>query len=121
MMIGTSDKAVALVARRRRLSSYDGEIKLMLAALENGIRAYLKGPGCPNTEQRADFTEAEQWLRENHLSNLFSFTNLCESLAIDPFAFRQSLMGLRLQEKRAALDRLKLQLYEWPADRSRIS
>jgi len=118
-MIVTTDKAVSLVARRRRLSSYEGEIKLMLATLENGIRAYLKGPGCRSSEQRAGFTEAEQWLREN-TSELFSFTNLCESLAIDPFALRQSLIGLRLQERRAALDRLKLQLDVRPADRSHL-
>jgi hypothetical protein len=103
-MIGTADKAVSLVARRRRLSSYDGEIKLMLAILENAIHGYLRGPGGRNNEQRAEFIEAEQWLIEDDASELFSFRNLCESLAIDSRWLRQSLISLRLREKRPALN-----------------
>ena len=107
-MIGTTDKAVSLVARRRRLSSCEGEIKLMLAILENAIRGYLRGPGDRDNEQRAEFTEAEKWLREDDASGLFSFRNLCESLAIDPRWLRQSLICLRLREKRPALNQHSL-------------
>ena len=57
---------------------------LMLAMLEDAIRAYL-GPAGP------DQTDACFWINHSRSNWVFSFSAVCEALCLDPSAVRRAL------------------------------
>lgn len=72
-----------------RVSEYTGTKALMMAVLEDGIRAYCGTAGC----RRA---EAESWVRSNGRGT-FSFDVVCETLGLEPDAVRQAVARLKNQ------------------------
>ena len=79
----------ALGGGERRNGEYAGVKALMLAVLEEGIRAY-----CARTGRLR--TEAEHWVRSN-LHAPFSFATICETLELEPDAVRRALPRLRTE------------------------
>lgn len=63
---------------------------LMLAMLEDAVRAYL------GSEQRGR-VEAAEWLHSGRSRWVFSFTTVCETLGLEPAAVRAALQRLATQ------------------------
>lgn len=74
-----------------RTAPYTGTKALMLAVLEDAIRAYL------SREPRARM-EAEQWVLSRQRRSVFSFAVVCETLGLEHKAVRAALRRLRAQE-----------------------
>lgn len=70
-------------------NEYTGTKALMVAVLENGLRTCCGPAGQLRTE-------AEDWVRSNRRS-AFSFTVICETLALEPDAVRRALRRLQTE------------------------
>ena len=72
----------------RRNHVIEGELKLLLAVLEDAIRCYLRNLNAKDGERRRDFVEARNWFEDSRVgvrrSDIFSFDNLCTALGIEP-------------------------------------
>jgi hypothetical protein len=70
----------------RRNHTLEGELKLLMAVLEDAIRCYLRNVDAKDGERRREFIEVRNWF-ENSVTGpagIFSFENLCEALGIEP-------------------------------------
>ena len=65
----------------RRNHVIEGELKLLLAVLEDAIRCYLRNVDAKDGERRRDFVEVRHWFecsgRGARRPDIFSFDNLC--------------------------------------------
>jgi hypothetical protein len=72
----------------RRNHVIEGELKLLLAVLEDAIRCYLRNVNAPGGERRRDFIEVRSWFEGARAgamrADIFSFENLCAALGIEP-------------------------------------
>ena len=72
----------------RRNHVIEGELKLLLAVLEDAIRCYLRNVDAKDGERRRDFVEVRHWFecsgRGARRADIFSFDNLCAALGIEP-------------------------------------
>lgn len=71
-----------------RAVPFSGVRALMLAMLEDAVRAYLG----PLPRQRA---EAEGWIDSGRSRWVFSFATVCETLGLEPSAVRGALRRMR--------------------------
>ncbi len=74
----------------RRNNVIEGEMKLLLAVLEDAIRCYLRNANAKDGERRRDFVEVKNWFgaggdaAAGRRADIFSFNNLCAALGIEP-------------------------------------
>ena len=69
----------------RRNHVIEGELKLLLAVLEDAIRCYLRNVNAKEGERRRDFVEVRNWFEAGaRRGDIFSFENLCAALGIEP-------------------------------------
>jgi hypothetical protein len=70
----------------RRNHTLEGELKLLLAVLEDAIRCYLRNLDAKDSERRREFVEVRNWFESTVAgpAGIFSFENLCEALGIEP-------------------------------------
>jgi len=71
----------------RRNHVIEGELKLLLAVLEDAIRCYLRYAQVKGGERRREFIEVRNWFegaRAGAPGDIFSFENLCAALGIEP-------------------------------------
>jgi len=70
----------------------DPERRLMVAILEDAVSCLSKDlRHCPR-QQRKSFEEARSWINANDADSwAFSFTNVCETLGIEPGYLRRGL------------------------------
>ena len=71
----------------RRNHVIEGELKLLLAVLEDAIRCYLRYAQIKEGERRREFIEVRNWFegaRAGGPGDIFSFENLCAALSIEP-------------------------------------
>jgi hypothetical protein len=70
----------------RRNHSLEGELKLLMAVLEDAIRCYLRNVDAKDGERRREFIEVSNWFESTLAgpAGIFSFENLCEALGIEP-------------------------------------
>src|SRR5271166_6209005 len=70
----------------RRNHVIEGELKLLLAVLEDAIRCYLRNVDAKDGERRRDFVEVRHWFESSgrRRADIFSFDNLCAALGIEP-------------------------------------
>ncbi|MGA7870960.1 MAG: hypothetical protein WCA22_08675 [Candidatus Binatus sp.] len=73
----------------RRNHVIEGELKLLLAVLEDAIRCYLRNVKAKDGERRRDFVEVRNWFEAGAMAgarrgDIFSFENLCAALGIEP-------------------------------------
>jgi hypothetical protein len=70
----------------------DPERRLMVAILEDAVSCLSKNPRrCPR-QQRKSFDEAHSWINASDTEGwVFSFTNVCETLGIEPSYLRSGL------------------------------
>ena len=83
--------------RFRGQSILEGERRLMLAVLEDGIMCYQKYAGATRPRGKRLFREAEAWIFEEDSSWPFSFESICGFFGLDPGYFRQQLNRWRIQ------------------------
>ena len=84
--------------RVRRRAGIDGERRLMVAVLEDGVTAYMKHAGATDPQRAELFTEAEAWTESDDAVSFYSFQNVCAVLDLDPDYLRR---GLRAWKRRA--------------------
>jgi len=70
----------------RRNHTLEGELKLLMAVLEDAIRCYLRNIDAKDSERRREFIEVKNWFESTVAgpAGIFSFENLCEALGIEP-------------------------------------
>ncbi len=72
----------------RRNHVIEGELKLLLAVLEDAIRCYLRYAQVKGGERRREFVEVRNWFEGTRAgvrpADIFSFENLCAALGIEP-------------------------------------
>jgi len=73
----------------RRSRVIEGELKLLLAVLEDAIRCYLRNVNSKEGERRRDFVEVRNWFEAGgkvraRRADIFCFDNLCGALGIEP-------------------------------------
>ena len=69
----------------RRNHTLEGELKLLMAVLEDAIRCYLRNVDAKDSERRREFIEVRNWFESTVAgpAGIFSFENLCEALGIE--------------------------------------
>ena len=78
-------------ARRTHYAS--AELRLMAAVLEDAVATLLTDLRRCSNHQRRDYAEALKWINSRDDSDsVFSFINVCESLALDADYLRQGLI-----------------------------
>jgi hypothetical protein len=71
----------------------EGEERLMLAVLENGVEYFQKYVLARNPRGKQLFQEAEEWFLEKDGEALYSFENICENLGLHPDPIRKGLLA----------------------------
>ena len=90
----------------------DPERRLMVAVLEDAVACLSKDPHrCPR-QQRKSFEEAHSWINSNDIEGwVFSFTNVCETLGIDPSYLRRGLNRWTALSGNRSADKPRLKKY----------
>lgn len=76
---------------QRRRFHLDPERVLMLAVLQDAVVCFQEHVGAKCKRKQALHREAEEWITNTDRSYLFSFENVCETLAFDPNYMREGL------------------------------
>ena len=85
----------------RRNHVFEGELKLLLAVLEDAIRCYLLNANRTNGQRRQEFVEVTSWFEGDNgarRADIFSFENLCAALGIEPRGLRARLRFLTIAD-----------------------
>jgi hypothetical protein len=88
-----AETAVSFGAIYRRSEPAEGERRLLLAVLEDGIRTLLKHAGATRGRARTLKREALAWLLSDAHSDVFAFASICEVLEIDPGRLRGQVLA----------------------------
>jgi hypothetical protein len=96
---------VSFEALYRRVDPADGERRLLLAVLEDGIRTLLKYATATRGRARRLQREALAWLLSDQQTDVVDYATNCEVLEIDPMRLRHRV----LEKMRAAAPALALQ------------
>jgi hypothetical protein len=88
-----TETTVSFGAVYRRLDPAEGERRLLLAVLEDGIRTLLKHAGATRGRARTLEREALTWLLSDAHTDVFAFASICEALEIDPGRLRGQVMA----------------------------
>jgi hypothetical protein len=100
--------------RFRGQSFFEGERRLMLAVLEDGVSCFQKYAGSTRPRAQRLFQEAEEWFLDEDGSWPFSFESICSVLGINPEYFRAQLKRWQEQllsrpaEERGKVARVRL-------------
>jgi hypothetical protein len=65
----------------------------MLAVLESAVEDFQKYALARHPSGKKLFQQAEEWFLEKDSDELFSFSNICETLQLHPDYIRQGLMA----------------------------
>jgi hypothetical protein len=86
----------------RRNHVLEGEMKLLLAVLEDAIRCYLRNVNATQGEHRRQFIEVRNWFEAGGgatgRADIFSFGNLCAALGIEPSGLLSRLRMLTIND-----------------------
>lgn len=66
-----------------------GEMQLMLAVLEDGLKSLAHRGPTPTRRRRSDLA----WVESRDREDPFAFENVCETLGIDAARLRRRLLG----------------------------
>ena len=91
--IDDSEMAASFSAVYRRAEPAEGERRLLLAVLEDGIRTLLKHAGATRGRARRLQREALAWLQSDAHTDVFAFASICEALEIDPGRLRGQVLA----------------------------
>jgi hypothetical protein len=86
----------------RRNHVIEGELKLLLAVLEDAIRCYLRYANSKEGARRRDFIEVRNWfeggMAGSRRVDIFSYENLCTALGIEPRCLLARLQVLTISD-----------------------
>jgi hypothetical protein len=99
----TADAGILMPAQYadlvRRNHTLEGELKLLMAVLEDAIRCYLRNADAEDGERRRVFIEVRSWFESKVAgpAGIFSYQILCEALGIEPHRLlaRLGIMTIR--------------------------
>ena len=89
----------------RRGAPQGGERRLMVAVLEDALHCFQKYVESDDPKQQQLFRDAEKWISGDHPTWFFSFSNVCDTLDIDPTYVREGLFKWRDARRRAVASR----------------
>ncbi len=75
----------------KRGRAVEGERRLMLAVLEDGVDSYRKHAVARDPRDQACFLEAKEWFLSDDRSWLFAFENICDVLEMNADYLRSGL------------------------------
>ena len=81
--------------RVRDARSMQPEKRLMLAVLEDAMRAFKEYAVVSNPHVRRLYAEVERWFDSPPTGWLFDFENICDALGLEPSSIRWSLQPWR--------------------------
>jgi hypothetical protein len=84
----------------RRKHLLEGEKRLILSVLEDGIECFMKYVDAPTSKGQKLFRDAQEWINLRDKQWIFSFDNVCDMLDINPDYMRRGL--LEWKEKKLA-------------------
>jgi hypothetical protein len=88
------------LAVNRRTYHAQPELRLMGAILEDAVATLMTDVRRCSGRQRRDFADALNWIHgRSDAGSVFSFDNICETLAIDPDYLRQGLIRKSLENR----------------------
>jgi len=88
------------LAVNRRTYHGQPELRLMGAILEDAVATLMTDVRRCSSRQRRDFADALNWIHGcTDQRSVFSFINICESLAIDPDYLRQGLLRKSVENR----------------------
>jgi|SRR3989344_2912827 len=100
------DNSIAREFYGRNDKEIEPEKRLMLAILEDAVWCFKKYLFVPEDSRNGhEFRDAEEWIWEEDSDWIFSFSNICETLGLNPSYIRQGLM--RWKEKQMSNGRRK--------------
>jgi len=70
----------------------EGEKRLMIAILKDAVECMDKYRGARSSLGRSQYQSAIEWVTDNSMDWLFSFTNICDFLGFDPEYMREVLL-----------------------------
>ncbi len=79
----------------RHKTRLKGEMRLVVAVLEDAIDCFRKNILARTGKRRRLFADAESWVLSDDRSDLFSFINVCEILGLDPDYLREGLVAMK--------------------------
>jgi len=100
----------------RRRAHLEPEKRLMLAVLEDAIACFQKYVFARDAKGKAIFRDAEEWILEDDRDWLFSFSNICEILELDPQYVRHGIVRCK---KASLAGRPKAKIYRLTPKRHR--
>ena len=80
---------------RRTPARVEGEMRLLIAVLEDAINTYVRCIGPKNHRQREELREVEAWFEGRGQSGLFAFENVCDVLGVEAGRVREWVRSLR--------------------------
>lgn len=99
-------------ATLKRSPCGDPELRLMAAILEDAVSCLSKDRIQSARHHQKSAEEAESWINtEGEEDWIFSFTNVCETLGIDPNYLRRGLHRWTATNRSAAAEPCKLKKY----------
>ena len=76
----------------RHRTRLDGERRLMIAVLEDAVNCFLKHLFATDPKARQLIVDDKEWITSDDPSWFFSFTNVCDTLDLNPAWVREGLM-----------------------------
>lgn len=92
----------------RRKHLLEGEKRLILSVLEDGIECFMKYVDATTNKGQRLFRDAEEWINLRDKQWIFSFDNVCDMLDINPDYMRRGLHDWK-EKKLAQLAQLRAQ------------
>lgn len=89
-------------ALRGNATLLTGERRLMIAVLEDALHCFQKYADSEDPKHRQLFADAEAWINAENPTWFFSFSNVCETLDLDPDFVREGLAKWRAARRRTA-------------------
>lgn len=69
------------------------EQQLMFAVLEEALHCLEKFRGCTNFKQKKLYIDALQWVKSEDEEWVFSFSNICGAMGLDPDYIRKGILA----------------------------
>lgn len=91
----------------RHRTGLDGERKLRLAVLEDGIECYLKNMNAKSRLRRILFFQVRDWMKADYGDGPFSFDLLCQEFGMDSSRVRNALERRRATAKGRTLTAMR--------------
>lgn len=84
----------------RTKGRFDGERRLMIAVLEDGVNCFMKQLHASDPKARQLFQDAKDWITADDRTWFFAFENVCDTLDLNPDYIREGLFRWRASERR---------------------